>query len=114
METVFGVILGTGVGGGIVIGGRLLIKANAIAGEWGHNQLPWPTLEESSGRDAIAVGRGVLRPSSPDRRSPRIITATPGVASPGLRLQNLPRMEMGTAARPWGAMQRGLPGVWLR
>ena len=38
---VFAVILGTGVGGGIAIGGRLLRRANAIAGEWGHNPLPW-------------------------------------------------------------------------
>ena len=39
-DTVFGAILGTGVGGGIVSGGRLLVGANAIAGEWGHNPLP--------------------------------------------------------------------------
>jgi fructokinase len=39
--SVFGVILGTGVGGGIVINGRLLSGPNAIAGEWGHNPLPW-------------------------------------------------------------------------
>lgn len=39
---VFGVILGTGVGGGIVIDGRVLTGANAIAGEWGHNPLPQP------------------------------------------------------------------------
>ena len=39
-ETVFGVILGTGVGGGVVINQRLLTGANAIAGEWGHNPLP--------------------------------------------------------------------------
>ncbi|MEY2631745.1 MAG: hypothetical protein RIR00_399 [Pseudomonadota bacterium] len=38
--SVFGVILGTGVGGGIVIHGRILVGANAIAGEWGHNPLP--------------------------------------------------------------------------
>jgi fructokinase len=37
---VFGVVLGTGVGGGIVVGGRPLAGANAIAGEWGHNPLP--------------------------------------------------------------------------
>jgi fructokinase len=37
---VFGVILGTGVGGGIVVSGRPLVGANAIAGEWGHNPLP--------------------------------------------------------------------------
>ena len=41
-EVVFGVILGTGVGGGIVVRGRLLNGANAIAGEWGHNPLPLP------------------------------------------------------------------------
>jgi fructokinase len=46
---VFGVILGTGVGGGIVIDGRLLIGADAIAGEWGHNPLPWPQPAELPG-----------------------------------------------------------------
>ena len=39
---VFGVILGTGVGGGIVVHGRVLTGPNAIAGEWGHNPLPLP------------------------------------------------------------------------
>src|SRR6266566_10066516 len=39
---VFGVILGTGVGGGIVVDGRVLTGPNAIAGEWGHNPLPLP------------------------------------------------------------------------
>ena len=41
-RVVFGVILGTGVGGGIVVDGRLLEGANRIAGEWGHNPLPGP------------------------------------------------------------------------
>jgi len=40
-DAVFGVILGTGVGGGLVVNGRALAGANAIAGEWGHNPLPW-------------------------------------------------------------------------
>jgi predicted NBD/HSP70 family sugar kinase len=47
--TVFGVILGTGVGGGIVVRNRLLDGPNAIAGEWGHNPLPWPTDDERPG-----------------------------------------------------------------
>ena len=47
--TVFGVILGTGVGGGIVIDGRVLEGRNAIAGEWGHNPLPWPNDGERPG-----------------------------------------------------------------
>ena len=45
-EIVFGVILGTGVGGGIVVGRRVLSGANAIAGEWGHNPLPLPTAAD--------------------------------------------------------------------
>lgn len=40
-EVVFGVIIGTGCGGGVVVNGRVLRGANAIAGEWGHNPLPW-------------------------------------------------------------------------
>lgn len=47
--TVFGVILGTGVGGGVVVNGRLLSGPNSIAGEWGHNPLPWPTDDERPG-----------------------------------------------------------------
>ena len=43
---VFGVILGTGVGGGIVVRGHVLTGANAIAGEWGHNPLPLPGAED--------------------------------------------------------------------
>lgn len=39
---VFGIILGTGVGGGIVMNGRILAGRNLVAGEWGHNALPWP------------------------------------------------------------------------
>jgi len=45
-ESVFGVILGTGVGGGIAIRQRILDGPNQIAGEWGHNPLPWMTDDE--------------------------------------------------------------------
>ena len=48
-ETVFGVILGTGVGGGIAVNGQIQVGANAIAGEWGHNSLPWPGPDEMPG-----------------------------------------------------------------
>lgn len=41
--SVFAAILGTGCGGGLVVHGKLLSGANGIAGEWGHNPLPWPT-----------------------------------------------------------------------
>jgi fructokinase len=46
---VFGVIVGTGTGGGVVAHGRVLTGPNAIAGEWGHNPLPWPDSEEHPG-----------------------------------------------------------------
>jgi len=48
-RVVFGVILGTGVGGGIVVDGKLLAGPNAIAGEWGHIPLPWPEDDERPG-----------------------------------------------------------------
>ncbi len=48
-SVVFGVILGTGVGGGVVADGRAIEGANSIAGEWGHNTLPWPIPGELPG-----------------------------------------------------------------
>jgi fructokinase len=47
--TVFGVILGTGVGGGLAINGKVVTGRNRIAGEWGHNPLPWPRPDEWRG-----------------------------------------------------------------
>jgi fructokinase len=46
---VFAVILGTGVGGGVSVKRQVLAGANAIAGEWGHNTLPWPNTDEVPG-----------------------------------------------------------------
>ena len=46
---VFGVILGTGCGGGIVVNGRVIQGPHRVAGEWGHNPLPWPRPEETPG-----------------------------------------------------------------
>lgn len=48
-DPVFGVIVGTGVGGGIVARGSLVSGPNAIAGEWGHNPMPWPRHDELPG-----------------------------------------------------------------
>ncbi len=45
-KVVFGLILGTGVGGGIVVHGHLIQGANGVGGEWGHSPLPWPKYEE--------------------------------------------------------------------
>jgi fructokinase len=48
-RTVFAAILGTGCGGGLVVGGQILDGANGIAGEWGHTPLPWPRPAEYPG-----------------------------------------------------------------
>jgi fructokinase len=56
-DTVFGVILGTGVGGGIAIRRRIHDGPNQIAGEWGHNPLPWITVEERASAPACYCGK---------------------------------------------------------
>lgn len=60
LRSVFGVILGTGVGGGLVLDGQLLTGANAIAGEWGHNPLPWPGAAEFPGPECWCGKRGCI------------------------------------------------------
>ena len=57
---VFGVILGTGVGGGLVVDGRLQQGRNAIAGEWGHNPLPWPRDDERPGAPCFCGHPGCI------------------------------------------------------
>jgi fructokinase len=47
--SVFGVIIGTGCGGGLVFDGQIISGNNGIGGEWGHNPLPWATAEETPG-----------------------------------------------------------------
>src|SRR5262249_17726746 len=59
-EVVFGVILGTGVGAGIVVRGELLTGPNAIAGEWGHNPLPWPRDDERPGAACFCGRSGCI------------------------------------------------------
>lgn len=59
-QTVFGIILGTGVGGGLVVDGSLVIGRNAVAGEWGHVPLPWPEADERPGRMCYCGRRGCL------------------------------------------------------
>lgn len=59
-RVVFGVILGTGVGGGLVIEGRCHVGVNQIAGEWGHNPLPWPEADELPGPVCYCGKRGCI------------------------------------------------------
>ena len=59
-DTVFGAILGTGVGGGIVMDGRCHVGPNRIGGEWGHNPLPWMTADEFPGEPCYCGKRGCI------------------------------------------------------
>lgn len=57
---VFGVIVGTGTGAGIVVHGRVLTGPNAVAGEWGHNPLPWAEGDERAGPPCYCGRRGCI------------------------------------------------------
>jgi predicted NBD/HSP70 family sugar kinase len=59
-HSVFGVIIGTGAGGGIVINKQLHNGANRIAGEWGHNALPWPDADELPGPPCYCGKHGCI------------------------------------------------------
>lgn len=76
-DIVFGVILGTGVGGGIAIDGKIINGINSIAGEWGHNPLPWPKKNELPGPGCYCGKQGCIETflSGPGLRNDhRIIT----------------------------------------
>ncbi|HXR34938.1 MAG TPA: ROK family protein [Candidatus Binataceae bacterium] len=83
VDTVFGVILGTGVGGGLVVNQRLVSGRNAIAGEWGHNPMPWPRADEWPGPPCYCGKTGCIETliSGPaltrelDARTARTMTA---------------------------------------
>ncbi len=59
-RVVFGVIVGTGTGGGVVVDGRILIGPHGVAGEWGHNPLPWMTADEFPGPPCFCGKRGCV------------------------------------------------------
>ena len=59
-DVVFGVIVGTGTGAGVVVRGQVLSGANGIAGEWGHNPLPWPDDDERPGPACYCGKRGCI------------------------------------------------------
>ena len=59
-RVVFGVIVGTGTGGGVVIDGSVLVGANAVGGEWGHNAMPWPDADEWPGPPCYCGRHGCI------------------------------------------------------
>jgi len=112
---VFGVIVGTGTGAGICVNRRLLTGPNGIAGEWGHNPLPWPTADESPGPSCYCGKSGCIETflSGPgmqrdhERRGGRREPASAIVAHAGagdpVAMQTLDRYE--------GRMARALAAV---
>lgn len=112
---VFGVIVGTGTGGGLVVNGRVLTGPNAVAGEWGHNPLPWPTDAESPGPACYCGKRGCVetflsgpglardhRAATGEERSAVEIAAAAAAGDPGAEA---------TLARHEGRMARALATV---
>lgn len=59
-RSVFGIIIGTGCGGGLVFGGRVLEGARGIGGEWGHNPLPWAEADEHPGPTCWCGRKGCM------------------------------------------------------
>jgi len=100
-SVVFGVILGTGTGGGVVIDGRVLVGPNAIAGEWGHNALPWPDASEWPGPPCYCGRHGCIETFLSG--SGLQIALAPG---PGLRIDH-PTVPDRTAREIAAAAARG-------
>jgi fructokinase len=113
-RVVFGVIVGTGTGGGIAVDGRVLVGPNAVAGEWGHNPLPWPRTGEWPGPRVTAARPAASRRSCPagpgarprtrdGRETPRPELARRAAAGDGAAEATLARYE--------DRMARALAGV---
>lgn len=95
-RVVFGAILGTGVGGGIVVDGRLLSGPNLVAGEWGHAPLPWMTREEFPGPRCSCGHDGCIETFLSGPGFARDYVARSGVAATGAEI--IGRAERGEAA----------------
>ena len=114
-RVVFGVILGTGVGGGIVVDGRVLAGKNGIAGEWGHDPLPWPADDERPGPACYCGRAGCLETflSGPGLESDHA-RATGSTCSPAEIVERAAQGDVAaraTLARHADRLARGLASV---
>jgi fructokinase len=85
-RVVFGAIIGTGTGAGIVVDGRVIVGPNAIAGEWGHNPLPAPTSEERPGPMCYCGKAGCIETFLSGPGLARDYEASGGEAVPALEI----------------------------
>jgi fructokinase len=115
VRSVFGVIIGTGCGGGLVIEGRLRDGPNAIGGEWGHNPLPWPREDELPGPDCWCGRRGCLEAwvSGPalSRDHERLTGQALGAHDVATQAARGDEAAMATLARHASRLARGLAVV---
>jgi fructokinase len=121
LSVVFGVILGTGVGGGIAVEGRVLTGPNAIAGEWGHNPMPWPEADEWPGPacwcgrtgciETLLSGPAFERDGrDPDRHADRLARALAMV----LNLLDPDAIVLGGGLSNLESLYREVPARWER
>jgi fructokinase len=110
--SVFGMILGTGVGGGLVIGGRIVVGANAVAGEWATIPYPGRAPMKCQGHAAIAANRAASRLSCRDPALPPIIGAMAASISTARAWPPPPQQAMQPVAIRSIAMPNGSPAPW--
>ncbi len=112
---VFGAIVGTGTGGGVVVGGRVLTGPNAVAGEWGHNPLPWPEPDELPGPACYCGKRGCIETWLSGPGLARDHSRESGVATPPAAIAEAAERGDGAAegalVRYEGRMARALASV---
>jgi fructokinase len=94
-HVVFGVIIGTGTGAGIVIGGHVLEGRHRIAGEWGHNGLPWPEREELPGPPCYCGRCGCIETFL---SGPALARTYASLANPGMNGVHLNAAEISARA----------------
>lgn len=104
-RVVFGVILGTGTGGGVALDGQAWIGPNAIAGEWGHNPLPWPRDDERPGPKCYCGQYGCLE----------VFLSGPGLAADARARGGVDRTatEVAAAAETGDAAAVAAMDVWI-
>jgi fructokinase len=112
---VFGVILGTGCGGGLVFNGQIVDGPRAIGGEWGHNPLPWATVQEHPGPECWCKRRGCIETwvSGPGleadhERATGLALSSEEIAA---RAENGETQALATLERHAGRLARGLAHV---